>query len=179
MPVSRKWNERMGASQRFLKDLQPRLAIAAALFFLNAVLSLDFPTAGAGGASLLRLSPELLILLCGMCLMAGEGRSLRPWAGGLLTASVMILRLFHCADTWVPMIYNRPFNLYLDSQGLPDLLRLFWQTRPPALIALAAAATLLCAVLLGWGVWKALNTLRASLSLPGFPRFRFRLAAAR
>jgi len=168
----------MGASHRFLKDLQPRMAFAAALFFLNAVLSLDFPTAGAGGASLLRLSPELLILLCGMCLMAGEGRSLRPWAGGLLTASVMILRLFHCADTWVPLIYNRPFNLYLDSQRLPDLLRLFWQTRPPALIAWAAAGTLICTVFLSWGVWKALNALHAGLSLPALARFRFRLAAA-
>jgi hypothetical protein len=178
MPVSRKWNERMSAIRYCGKDVHPRLAVGGALFFLNAVLSLDFPAAGAWGASVGRLSPELLILLCGMCLTAGEGRALHPWAGGLLTASVMALRLFHCADTGVPMIFNRPFNLYLDSQRLPDLLRLFWQTRPPAGTAGAAAAALLGAAILSWSVWKALNLLRAGLSSPALARFRFRLAAA-
>jgi hypothetical protein len=176
--VSGKTDEAVNAACRLLKDLRSKLAFAAALFFLNAVLSLDFPAAGNGGPSLLRLSPELMILLCGMCLIPGAGHSLRPWAGGLLTAAVIAQRLFHSADTWVPMIFNRPFNLYLDSQRLSDLLRLLWQTRTPALIAAGAAVALLGAVLLAGVVWKALNVVRASLSLPELARFRLRLAAA-
>jgi hypothetical protein len=173
--VSRKRSERLDAPRRRW-ELHPWLAFAAALFFLNAVLSLDFPPTAAAGLLPFRLSPAASILLFGVCLMAGEGRSLGPWAGGLLTAAVITLRLFHSADTWVPTIYNRPFSLYLDTQRLPDLLRLFWQTRHPAQIGAAAAVMLLGAGFLGWSVWKALDALHASLSLPALARRRLPLA---
>ena len=44
---------------------------------------------------------------------------LRPLLLFVPTA-LIFLALFRLADTLVPMVFNRPFNLYLDTHSYPD-----------------------------------------------------------
>ena len=45
-----------------------------------------------------------------------------------LTALLIFFRLFRIGDVLVPMYFYRPFNLYIDSQYVPDLFYLLYYT---------------------------------------------------
>jgi len=156
----------------------PPLKWTAALFFLNALLSLEFPSFGMQWVQVLRASPEVLFLLLGMCLLVRNGAPFRALVYVGLTATVMFLRFFLSADRLVPMIFNRTFNLLLDSQRLPDFFLLFWQTRPAAHVLTATAGILLAAAALAWGVWRALKTLHLGLAQSPALRRGIRLPVA-
>jgi len=143
----------------------PPLKSAAAFFFLNALLSMEVLPFRMEGGSLLRVSPDGLCLLLGMCLLVRPGQRFRPVVYAALTAAVMFLKLFQSADRLVPMVFNRDFNLFLDSQRLPDLVLLFRLTRPPALVLTGLAGTLAGMAALTWGVWRALKTLHHGLAI--------------
>lgn len=154
------------------------LRFVAAFLFLNVLLNVQIPFAGMEWSALLQVSPEGLGLLLGTCLLARPGRPLRPIAGGTLTALVIFLKLFQSADRWVPMVFNRAFNLFMDSQRLPDLIFLFWVTRPPewVLMGLAGGAAALAAMT--WVVWRAIGSLHSGLTIGPLARPSIRLAAA-
>jgi hypothetical protein len=157
---------------------RPLLKLAAAFFFLNALLSVEIPCVRMEWGSLLRVSPEALGLLLGMCLLVRPGQCFRPAVYVALTASVIYLRLFQSADHLVPMVFNRVFNLFLDTQRLPDLVFLFWRTRPPDLVLMGLTGTLVGITALTWGVWRALKTLHHGLANHSPAHLRFRLPAA-
>ena len=156
----------------------PPLKSAAAFFFLNALLSMEVLPFRMEWGSLLRVSPDGLCLLLGMCLLVRPGQRFRPVVYAALTAAVMFLKLFQSADRLVPMVFNRDFNLFLDSQRLPDLVLLFRLTRPPALVLTGLAGILAGTAALAWGVWRALKTLHHGLASRSPLHLGIRLTAA-
>ena len=122
-------------------------------------------------SSLLRVSPEASLPAARHVSAGSAGPRFRPVVYVALTAAVMFLKLFQSADRLVPMVFNRDFNLFLDTQRLPDLVLLFRLTRPPALVLTGLAGTLAGTAGLAWGVWRAFKTLHHGLS-NGLPSHR-------
>jgi hypothetical protein len=161
-----------------LKRLIPPLRFVAALVFLNALLSLEIPSMAPGWMSLFRVSSDFLLLFLGMCLLARDGTRFRPMLYAALSTAVMALRCFESADRLVPMVFNRTFNLLLDSRRLPDFVFLFWQTRPAGLFLVSLAGGLAAAAGLAWIVWWALRTLHHGLAQRSPSRRNIRLLGA-
>ncbi len=151
---------------------------AAAALFLNLLLAAEVPLFGMSWGSLLRLSSEAIGLVLGMCLLVRPGRPFRPAVYAALTAAVILLKLFQSADRLVPLVFNREFNLFFDSQRLPDLILLFRLTRPPAVVLMGLAGTLAAMAALAWGVWRALKALHRGLAGRSPAPARVRLPAA-
>jgi hypothetical protein len=164
---------RVNCLKRFIAPVK----CAAALVFLNTLLSAAIPSAGMGWSSLLRISPDLVFLLLGMCLLVRGGTRFRPTIYAALTAAVMFLRCFDSADRLVPMIFNRTFNLFLDTRRLPDFVFLFWQTRPAGLVLASLAGGLAAAAGLAWSVGWALRTLHHGLAQGSASPLKIRLPA--
>lgn len=150
--------------------------VLAAIAFLNGLLALDFPAGENPAASLFRAAPDALAALA----CAGlASRAPSPWSRRLLVplaALVLGLRLFRSADLLVPLVFNRPFNLYLDAPRLPDLLANFGLTRPAAGLLAAGGGALAAAAALAWTVWRALAAVEEGLAAAGAAR-RAALAA--
>ena len=152
-------------------------AVAAAALLLNALLAVEFPSAGRGWESLLRVSPDFLLVLATVGLSARSGARLKWALCSLLSAAIVLLRVFQSADSLVPIVFNREFSLYLDARRLPDLLFLLRQTRPDWGVALAAAAIPVAAAVLCLGVWRALRILHDGVRSRGVPGAAVALAA--
>ncbi len=156
----------------------PALRFAAAFFFFNALLSLEIPLGRMDGRSLLRVSPDGLCLLAGMCLLVRPGRPFRPVAYAAVTAVAILFKLFQWADRLVPAVFNRAFNLFLDSQRLPDLVFLFWLTRTPETVLMILLAAGMGIAALGWSFWGALQALHDGLADQPTTHRNIRRAAA-
>jgi len=154
------------------------LKSAAAFFFLNALLGVEIPHEGMRWSSLFRVSPDGLCILLGMCLLVRPGQHARAAIYVAVAACVIFLKVFQSADRLVPLVFNRAFNLYLDSQRLPDLVILFWMNRPPELVVMGLAAILGGTAALAWGVWRALQSLHRGLAHGSLTHPRIRLPAA-
>ena len=150
----------------------------AAVFFLNVVMTAEIPFTRMEWDCLLRLSPDALCLCFGLCLLARPGQRFRPAIYAVLTLAVVFLKLFKSADRLVPLIFNREFNLFLDSQRLPDLIHLFRLTRSPIMVLTATAGILAGTAALTWGVWRALKTLHQALASRSPAHVGIRLPAA-
>ena len=66
------------------------------------------------------------MLTIAMSLRVRRDTRFRPALYAPIAAAVIFLGLFRLVDTLVPMVFNRPFNLYLDTQRLPDVVFLGW-----------------------------------------------------
>lgn len=138
---------------------RPIGGLAAAFFFLNILMNVSYPAPEIGLSRLLWLSPEIVIVLIFVCLWA----TLRlPFHKALfipLTLAVFLLRFFRFADNLVPVYFNRPFNLYLDSQFLPDLIFLLYSTLPLWIFISGCFAAACIIALLAWAIWRSLKTI--------------------
>jgi hypothetical protein len=114
--------------------------------------------------TLFKLSPEVLGIMASLIAATWIGLRFNSAIFLTLTAFVMFLRLFRIGDILVPMYFFRPFNLFLDSQFLPDLIHLLYNTSSKKAFAVAAflAVTLLVGVC--WGIWLSLKTIHRYLS---------------
>jgi hypothetical protein len=158
-----------------LQTARPIGALAAAAIFLNLLLNVSFTAPPSAPAGLLKIAPEILIILIAVCLWA----TLRLPGGKpllvILTLTIVFLRLFRIADGLVPMYFNRPFNLYLDGRFLPDLIFLLYSTLPFWLFSAGCAAAAAGLGLAVWGIWRALRAFYGFFARPRRRRF---LAAA-
>lgn len=154
------------------------LRSAAAFFFLNTLLSAEIPFPQMQWSSWLRLSPESLGLLLGMWVLTRPGQRLRPAVHVILTGSLTFLKLFQSADRLVPMVFNRAFNLLMDSQRFPDLVLLFWLTRPPEQVLLGLAGTAAAIAAFAWGIARGVERLHQGLAWGWPASCRWRLPAA-
>lgn len=161
-----------------LKRFGPLLKFVAALFFLNALLSVEIPSWETDWTSLFRVSPDFLCLFLAMGLLVRDGTRFRPTIYAALAAAVMTLRCFESADRLVPMVFNRTFNLFLDFRRLPDFVFLFWQTRPAGLFLISITGGLAAAAAMAWLVWQALRTLHHALAQGGPSRRAMRISGA-
>ncbi|MBI5577529.1 MAG: hypothetical protein HY895_00115 [Deltaproteobacteria bacterium] len=155
------------SNDRVRNPLSQLLKALAALAFLNAVLNMDAAIPGRPWEAFLHLSPELLVLLIGMSVRARRATRFRPAFYASIATAVIFLGLFRLADNLVPMVFNRPFNLYLDTRRLPDLVFLGWMLLSPGLFAMALAGLALALPGMAWGVVRCLKILHGGLAATG------------
>jgi hypothetical protein len=91
------------------------------------------------------------------------------------TLVIIFLRLFRLADSFVPAFFFRPFNLYLDSQFIPDLVFLLYSTMPLKVFSWWSLSAVFASALIILGIWRALKIIYTFFN--GFKRTRL-LAAA-
>ncbi|HEA66824.1 MAG TPA: hypothetical protein ENI07_08395, partial [Desulfobacterales bacterium] len=116
------------ALRKALDHFKPMLNVLLAWLFLNILINIDYPAEQTDWLSLLRISPEILMLLGLLCVVSYIGMPFHPAFYIALTALFVFFRLFRIGDVLMPMYFNRPFNLYLDSQYVPDLIHLLYYT---------------------------------------------------
>ena len=155
------------ATDRLRSPLRRPLTLLVALAFLNAVLNLDAAFPGRPWDSFLQLAPELLLLIIAMSLRVRRDRRFRPALYAPIAAAVIFLGLFRLVDTLVPMVLNRPFNLYLDARHLPNLLRFVWMLLSPTVFTMALAGFALALLSMAWAVVRSLKILHGGLAATG------------
>lgn len=127
----------------FLKTLTQVAGLAAAVVFLNALMNAGFTSAENHISRLLLISPEIFVITILLGLMALFNFSYHRAVFPALTLVIIFLLLFNLADSLVPAYFFRPFNMYLDSQMLPDLVFLLYSTVPLKTFVLGSFLTLL------------------------------------
>jgi len=161
--------------KNIFKALVPAAGFGAAIAFLNALMNVNYPSGDNRIGRLLLMSPEIFIILMLLCL----GATLRLPARAVVflpaTLVIIFLRLFRLADSFVPAFFFRPFNLYLDSQFIPDLIFLLYSTMPLKAFSLWSLAAVFAAALIIWWIWRAVTIIYSFLN--GLNRTRL-LAAA-
>jgi hypothetical protein len=167
--------DKITSIKNVLKGLAPVLGFMAAIAFLNALMNVSYPSGDNQIGRLLRMSPEIFIILIFLCL----GASLRLPAHTAVflppTLVIIFLRLFRLADSFVPAFFFRPFNLYLDSQFIPDLVFLLYSTMPLKTFSWWSLSAVMASALIIWGIWRALKIIYTFFN--GLKRTRL-LAAA-
>jgi hypothetical protein len=142
-----------------IRTLAPVAGFAAAVVFLNALMNAGLAPADNQIGRLLRMSPEIFLIL----ILSGLAALLRIRVHSkllvALTLLIIFLRLFRLADSLVPAYFFRPFNLYLDSQFLPDLVFLLYSTVPLKTFALGFVLAVIAAGLIGWCISRALKSI--------------------
>jgi hypothetical protein len=155
-------------------NLKPPVQLIVSWLFLNLLINLDYPLEypldypAFSGLSAALLTPSLeiwvLLLVLSLAVLFKTAGSARTQF--TLVLAVVFLRLFRIGDTLVPAYLSRPFNLYIDSGYIPDLLHLLYHSLSlPRLILLAPVTLALTGALL-WGIHHALNlAMQAFLNL--------------
>jgi hypothetical protein len=113
-----------------LKKIKPTLAFILAVCFLDVLLNTRYPASDLPLWTLFKLSPEILGIILIIWLTVVLRIRFQAAVFIPLIAWVIFLRLFRIGDVLVPMYFFRPFNLYLDSRFLPDLIHLLYTTVP-------------------------------------------------
>jgi hypothetical protein len=150
--------------RQLFKTLGPTAGLIAAAVFLNALMNAGLTPAENQVSHLLLVSPEIFVIF----ILLGLAALIRiPYHRGVflvLTLAVIFLRLFRLADSLVPAYFFRPFNLYLDSQLLPDLIFLLYSTVRLKTFILGSMLTVLAFGLAAVGIFFALKTIYAFLT---------------
>jgi protein-S-isoprenylcysteine O-methyltransferase Ste14 len=134
--------------------------------FLNVLMNIQYPATGLPLGTLFKPSPEAFTIMLIIWLTAILRIRFQAAVYVPLTALTIFLRLFRLGDILVPMYFFRPFNLYLDSRFVPDLLHLLYttMTREAFFFWIIAAAALLVATT--WLLWLSFKTLFNYLEMP-------------
>jgi hypothetical protein len=152
-------NDLKSFSLRIIKKLKPVLGFMLSVVFLNILMIINYPAVEFDTRFLLKISPEILIILSLICTAALLGIRFSRFFYVPLTAFVLFLRLFRIGDTLIPMYFFRPFNLFLDSQFLPDLIHLLYTTFTAGEFLLFAVLTIALLFGITTGVWISFKTI--------------------
>jgi hypothetical protein len=144
--------------------IRPAAGFALAWTFLNALMNIKYPAEAIKLQVFFKLSPEVLVVMAALSTATWMGLRLHSAGYLTLTAFILFLRLFRLGDILVPMYFFRPFNLYLDSQFLPDLIHLLYTTSPERTFVVAAILAAMLLAGISWGIWLALKTIHNYLS---------------
>ena len=147
-----------------LKYMFQVLGFGVAVVFLNALMNFAYPSGENQVHGLLLISPEIFVILLLLGLVVCLRIPAHPALFLLLTLIIVFLRLFRVADRLVPAFFFRPFNLYLDSQFLPDLVFLLYSTVSLKAFALGSLLAILSITLIAGGIWWALKSIYAFFS---------------
>ena len=145
--------------RRIIIKLKAALGFLLSVFFLNILMNISYPAVEFDRQILLKISPEILIILGFMCTATLIGIRFSRFLYVPLTTFVLFLRLFLIGDTLIPMYFFRPFNLFLDSQFLPDLFHLLYTTYTSKEFLLFVVLTIALLVGITWGVWISFKTI--------------------
>ena len=135
------------------------LTVLPAWCFLNVFINLNYPAPLSSPVFLILPSLEVWGVLL---LLSFTPRLTPPWAKGLyvlLLALLLSIRLFRVGDVVVPAYFHRPFNLYIDSRYIPDLLHLLWHSFSAWIVFSMAIALVIGLVLVCWGLWISIRTI--------------------
>ncbi|MDX1708636.1 MAG: sulfatase-like hydrolase/transferase [Desulfobacterales bacterium] len=149
---------------RQLQSLKAAAGFLMAWGFVNILLNLRYPAPQESLILLLRVSPEALWIIAILCVASWLNLPRHHSLLILLTLIVVFLRLFRSADELVPMYFFRPFNLYIDAQFLPVLVRLLYKTMPLKTFYLYSAAGIFLIAAITAGVWWSLKSIHRTLS---------------
>ena len=147
--------------KKALKTLGPVAGVMAAIAFLNALMNVSYPSGDNHIGRLLLFSPEIFVILIFLCLGAALRLAFHTTVFLPLTLVIIFLRLFRLADSFVPAYFFRPFNLYLDSQFLPDLVFLLYSTVSLKVFCIGSLLTVIAFGLIVWGISRALKAIYA------------------
>ncbi len=149
-----------------LKKLKPASGFILSACFLNVLMNIRYPASDLPLWTLFKISPEALAILLIIWLTAILRIRFQAAVYIPLTALVIFLRMFRMGDILIPMYFFRPFNLYLDSRLLPDLLHLLYTTlsRKAFFFWIFAAVALLAGII--WLVRLSFKTIHNYLSSP-------------
>ncbi len=144
-----------GIAERVL----PTLRFLFAWTFLNVLLNLNYPARELHLWAPLMPSPEIVLLLFALYVAVRLGMPFRPGLYLSLTAVLMFFRLFRIGDVLIPMYFYRPFNLYIDSRYVPDLIDLLYNT--VSHLSFVVYAGLAAALFAGttFVTWRSLKTI--------------------
>jgi hypothetical protein len=146
-----------------LVAFKPLAVPLLACIFLNVLLNLRYPASQESYWFLLRISPEALFILAVLCVATTLKLPFNRSLFFLLTLLVVFMRLFRSADELVPMYFFRPFNLYIDAQFLPVLIRLLYKTMPLKTFIFYSAAGILLIAAITIGVWWSVKSIHQTL----------------
>ena len=152
-------NSANSSSLGIINKLKPALGFLLSVVLLNILMNINYPAVELETQTLLKISPEILIILGFICTATLFGIRFSRFLYMPLTAIVLFLRLFRIGDTLIPMYFFRPFNLYLDSQFVPDLIHLLYTTFTSRQFLLFAVLTIALLVGITWGVWISFKTI--------------------
>jgi hypothetical protein len=144
---------------RGINLIRPAAGFLLAWAFLNVLINLNYPAREFHRLAPLLLSPEILVYIAALCVAVRAGMPFRRAIYLPLTGFILFVRAFRLGDVLIPMYLNRTFNLYIDSQYIPDLIHLLYHTVSlEAFIGYTVLAVMLFAGVT-WGVWQALKTI--------------------
>jgi len=152
-------NSTNSSSLGIINKLKPALGFLLSVVLLNCLMNINYPAVELKTRTLLKISPEILILLGFICTATLFGIRFSRFLYLPLTALVLFLRLFRIGDTLIPMYFFRPFNLYLDSQFVPDLIHLLYTTFTSGQFLLFMVLTIALLIGITWGVWISFKTI--------------------
>jgi hypothetical protein len=149
---------------RMMQTLKPVIGVALAWSFLNVLLNLRYPAPQESLGSLLLVSPAALFIIVVLCIATALNWPFNRSLFWVLTLIVVFMRLFRSADELVPMYFFRPFNLYIDAQFVPVLIRLLYKTMPPKTFWLYSGAGILLMTAITAGTWWSIRAIHQTLT---------------
>lgn len=133
------------------------IKILFAFFFLSVLLNFNYPAIHWFSWKLVQPSIDCWLLLIVLAIAACRSKRLLFWTTLTIYALFLILRMIRIGDTVVPMYFNRPLNLYIDSGyifSLYDLLKTSTLKEDVLLISASAVVVVLGYLALSWYAWR-------------------------
>lgn len=149
---------------RMVQTLKPVVGLALAWGFLNVLLNMRYPAPQEPLWLPLLVSPEALFVVVVLCIATGLNWPFSRSLFWMLTLIVVFMRLFRSADELVPMYFFRPFNLYIDAQFLPVLIRLLYKTLPLETFWFYSAAGIFLMAAITAGTWWSIKAIHQTLT---------------
>jgi hypothetical protein len=138
----------------------------AAWWFLNLVMNVTVPGEQPFSAALFLPSCEIFALMAVTAVAVRWGMPFHAAFYIPAIAVVLFLRLFIFADFLVPFYLNRPFNLYIDSLYLPDLIHLLCKSMSPSALYSGLALLTALVIFLCLGLYKSLSVIHGFFRHP-------------
>lgn len=128
-----------------------------AFFFLSVLLNFDYPTDHGFSWKLVQPSIDCWLLLIVLAIAACRSKRLLFWTTLSIYPLFLVFRLIRIGDTVVPMYFNRPLNLYIDSGylfSLYDLLKTSSHKEYILLISASVIVVVLGYTVSSWYAWQ-------------------------
>ena len=130
-----------------------------AFFFLNVLLNFDYPADHWFSWKLVQPSIDCWLLLIVLAIAACRSKRLLFWTTLSIYAFFLVLRMIRIGDIVVPMYFNRPLNLYIDSGyifSLYDLLKTSTDKEDVFLVSVSTMMIVLGVLVSSWYGWRLL-----------------------
>ncbi|MGW8188418.1 MAG: sulfatase-like hydrolase/transferase, partial [Desulfobacterales bacterium] len=138
----------------------------AAWWFLNILINVTVPGLQPFSTALFLPSCEIFVLMAVTAVAVRWGMPFHAAFYIPAIAVVLFLRLFIFADFLVPFYLSRPFNLYIDSFYLPDLIHLLYKSMPPSAFYSGLILLTVLVILLCLGLYESLSVIHGFFRHP-------------